>query len=65
MIGDQIFYDEEVPREGAQITHQRCLARWTEGFTWVWTSVRRQVGHGEGTSALRFDQLLEPVSTQT
>jgi hypothetical protein len=33
----------------------------TDGSTWVWTLLRRQVGHGEGVSALRFDQLLEPV----
>ena len=33
----------------------------TDGSTCVWISLRRQVGHGEGASALRFDQMLEPV----
>jgi hypothetical protein len=64
-IGDQLFYDEEVPREGAQINRQRRLTRWVDGSTWVWTSLRRQVGYGEGASVLRFDQLLEPLNRQT
>ena len=59
-IGDQLFYDEEVPREGARITRQRRMARWTDGSTWVWTSFRSQVGQGEGSSQLVFDQVLEP-----
>jgi len=55
-----LLYDEEVPREGARITRQRRLARWTDGSTWLWTSFRNQVGQGEGSSQLTFDQLLEP-----
>ena len=58
-IGDQLLYDEEVPREGARITRQRRLARWTDGSTWLWTSFRNQVGTGEGSSQLKFDQVLE------
>ncbi|MDM0109518.1 hypothetical protein QTH97_31650 [Variovorax sp. J22R24] len=52
-----LLYDEEVPREGAHVTRARRMARWTDGSTWVWTSFRRQVGRGEGSSALRFDQV--------
>jgi hypothetical protein len=59
-IGNQLFYDEEVPREGARITRQRRMARWTDGSTWLWTSFRNQGGQGEGSSQLRFDQVLEP-----
>ncbi len=59
-IGGQLLYDEEVPREGARITRQRRMARWTDGSTWLWTSFRNQVGTGEGSSQLKFDQLLEP-----
>ncbi|MGJ7510126.1 hypothetical protein [Variovorax sp. GT1P44] len=51
-----LLYDEEVPREGAHVTRGRRMARWTDGTTWVWTSFRRQVGRGEGSSGLRFDQ---------
>ena len=28
-LGNQLLYDEEVPREGARITRQRRMARWT------------------------------------
>ncbi len=59
-IGNQLFYDEEVPREGARITRQRRMARWTDGSTWLWTSFRNQGGQGEGSSQLRFDQVLDP-----
>jgi hypothetical protein len=55
-----LLYDEEVPRDGVHITRQRRLTRWTDGSTWLWTSFRNQVGEGEGSSGLRFDQLLDP-----
>jgi hypothetical protein len=62
-LANLLLYDEEVPREGARITRQRRLARWTDGSTWLWTSFRNQVGRGEGASALKFDQILEPRDT--
>ena len=58
-LGNQLLYDEEVPREGARITRQRRMARWMDGSTWLWTSFRNQVGTGEGSSQLKFDQVLE------
>jgi hypothetical protein len=63
-LGDLLLYDEEVPREGARITRQRRMARWTDGSTWVWTSFRNQVGRGEGSSQLRFDEVLEPNASR-
>jgi hypothetical protein len=57
---DLVLYDEEVPRAGARLTRQRRLARWADGSTWLWTSFRNEVGTGEGSSALRFDQVLGP-----
>jgi hypothetical protein len=54
-----LLFDEEVPREGARITRQRRLTRWSDGSTWLWTSLRNRVGQGEGSSALQFDQVLE------
>jgi hypothetical protein len=60
-----LLYEEEVPREGVRITRQRRLARWTDGSTWLWTAFRNEVGQGEGSSALRFDQVLEPGATTT
>ena len=58
--GPAALYDEEVPREGARITRQRRMARWTDGSTWLWTSFRNQAGQGEGSSQLTFDQVIEP-----
>ena len=63
-LGNQLLYDEEVPREGARITRQRRMARWTDGSTWLWTSFRNQVGQGEGSSQLKFDQVIEPGETR-
>jgi hypothetical protein len=62
-LSNLLLYDEEVPREGARITRQRRLARWTDGSTWLWTSFRNRGGQGEGASTLRFDQVLEPIGT--
>ena len=64
-VANLLLYDEEVPREGARITRQRRLARWSDGSTWLWTGFRNEVGQGEGASALRFDQLIEPGAPGT
>ena len=54
-----LLYDEEIPREGTRLTRQRHMTRWIDGSTWLWTSLRNQVGQGEGSSGLEFDQVLE------
>jgi len=54
----QIF-DEEIPREGAHITRRRRMTRWIDGSTWVWTAFRNDVGTGEGSAGLKFDQVLD------
>jgi hypothetical protein len=54
---DLRLYDEEVPREGIRMERVRQLARWVDGSTWAWTAYRKQVGRGEGSSGLRFDNL--------
>ena len=56
---DGLFYDEEVPREGTHITRRRRMTRWTDGSTWVWTSLRNETGLGEGSGGLQFDQAVE------
>lgn len=56
--GPLLLYDEEVPREGQHVTRRRVLARWVDGSTWLWTGFRKQVGSGEGSSGLVFDQCL-------
>jgi hypothetical protein len=62
--GHLLLYDEEVPREGVHVMRSRRMARWIDGSTWVWTAFRKQVGRGEGSSGLRFDQLLSPADRQ-
>jgi hypothetical protein len=61
---DLLLHDEEVPREGVRVTSGRRMARWVDGSSWLWTGFRKQVGRGEGSSGLTFDQLLGPESEQ-
>lgn len=56
-LSTQWLYDEEVPREGVHITRRRHMTRWIDGSTWVWTAFRSEVGTGEGSAGLRFDQI--------
>ena len=49
------LFDEEIPREGVKVTRQFERARWIGGGTLLWVGLRKQVGRGEGSSALRFD----------
>ncbi len=57
------IYDEEVPREGARVTQRRRMARWTDGSTWVWTAFQNEIGSGEGSAGLLFDQAGDPEPT--
>jgi hypothetical protein len=57
------LYDEEVPREGVRVTRRRRLARWVDGSTVVWTAFRNDVGRGEGSAGLRFDQVEDEASS--
>ena len=50
------LYDEEIPREGIRVTRQFERTRWIGGSTRLWIGLRKRVGRGEGSSALRFDQ---------
>jgi hypothetical protein len=59
-----LLYDEEVPREGVQLTRMRRVARWIDGSSWAWTALRTQIGLGEGSSGLQFDQLAGQNSAQ-
>jgi hypothetical protein len=52
-----LLYDEDIPRGGLRVTRARRLTRWIDGSTWMWTGYGRQIGRGEASSGLRFDQL--------
>ncbi len=56
-LASLLLYDEEIPREGVHITRRRRLARSMDGTTYMWTAFRNEVGSGEGSAGLRFDQL--------
>ena len=53
------LFDEEIPREGVKVTRQFERTRWIGGATLLWVGLRKQVGKGEGSSALRFDAASE------
>lgn len=63
-VRDGLFHDEEIPREGVHVTKQRRLARWIDGSTWWWTSLRANIGRGEGSAGLRFDRIEDPSAQQ-
>jgi hypothetical protein len=50
------LFNEEVPREGVKVTRQFERTRWIGGSTLLWVGLRKRVGRGEGSSALRFDE---------
>ena len=51
-------HEEEVPRAGTRVFQAYRRTRWTDGRVVVWLGVRRQTGRGEGSSGLRFDELV-------
>ena len=64
-VSPMAIYDEEIPREGVRVTRQRRMTRWTDGSTWVWTAYHNDVGLGEGSAGLRFDQVDDGGTTAT
>jgi hypothetical protein len=65
LVGPPI-HEEEVPREGARLSRDYVMTRWTNGATLLWSRRRKRVGRGEGSSGLRFDvtELRPPDSTE-
>jgi hypothetical protein len=52
------IWQEEVPREGAEVRRRRTLARGSAGALHVWSRREKRTGRGEGSSGLRFDDAL-------
>jgi hypothetical protein len=52
------IHEEEVPRAGIQVSQSFQRARSQDGRVWVWLGLQKQIGRGEGSSGLAFDQLL-------
>ena len=51
------LYEEEVPRAGVQLSQTFQRTRWYNGQVFTWFGVRKQVGRGEKSSGLHFDQI--------
>jgi hypothetical protein len=51
--------EEEIPRSGVSVSKRFQRTRWIDGSTYLWISRRKNVGHGEGSSGLRFDVIKE------
>ena len=52
------IHEEEVPRAGAVVSQSYQRARWTKGEVFTWLGARKQTGRGEGSSGLRYDQIV-------
>jgi hypothetical protein len=50
--------DEEVPRDGIEVTRAFNYARDAQGRALLWIGRRKKTGRGEGASGLRFDVIL-------
>jgi hypothetical protein len=53
------IHEEEVPRAGAIVLQSYERTRWSDGRVFVWLRVRRQTGRGEGSSGLRYDEIID------
>lgn len=49
--------ENEIGREGAIVRKTYQRTRWTNGEVYVWLGIQKTAGKGEGSSALKFDQL--------
>ncbi|MCY1071537.1 hypothetical protein OV090_42735 [Nannocystis sp. RBIL2] len=52
-------HEEEVPRAGIRVTKSFQRTRATNGEAHVWLGVRKQVGRGERSSGLSFDDIVD------
>lgn len=50
-------HEEEVPRAGVRVTQSFQRTRWINGEVFVWLSMKKKSGRGEGSSGLVFDQI--------
>ncbi len=56
------LHEEEVPRAGIEVKQSFQRTRWLDGRVWIWLGVQKQIGRGEGTSGLAFDQIIDTTS---
>jgi hypothetical protein len=52
-------HEEEIPRDGAEVSRAYQLARWYDGRRSIWIGRRKRAGVGEIRSNLEFDALVD------
>ncbi|MFK8101568.1 MAG: hypothetical protein AB8G15_03555 [Saprospiraceae bacterium] len=52
------LHEEEVSRSGTSVYNSFQRTRWYDGKVYTWLGMRKRTGKGEGSSGLRFDQVL-------
>jgi len=52
------IFEEEIPREGVQVTRSFQRTRWWNGKVVTWIGRKKRTGRGEGSSGLAFDRLI-------
>jgi len=57
-----VVEEEEVPRGGATLERRWQVARWIDGSVHVWLQRSKRLGHGEASSGLRWDTLVDADS---
>jgi hypothetical protein len=55
----QRVHEEEIPRDGAEVSRTYQLARWYDGRRSLWVGRRKRAGVGEMRSNLEFDALVD------
>lgn len=53
------IHEEEVPRAGVRVFESYRRTRASDGRVFLWLGVRKEVGRGEGSSRLAFDQIVD------
>jgi hypothetical protein len=51
-------HEEEVPRAGVRLHQAYQRTRWRNGAVFTWLGIRKQMGRGERSSGLAFDQIV-------
>lgn len=57
------LHEEELARTGTVLRRKWKYARWIDGSTHVWVGRVRTLGRGEGSSGLRFDEVIAKSQT--
>jgi hypothetical protein len=62
-LGQVRLHEEELARTGTVVRRKWKYARWIDGSTHIWVGRVRTLGRGEGSSGLRFDEVIARSQT--